>query len=49
MSLWFSDIDEYEDYEDSCSLLGTSDDKEYAETRSEQYDKSCSLLSVRED
>ena len=49
MALWFSDIDEYEDYDDNCSLLGTSDDKEYAETRSERYDKSCSLLSVKED
>lgn len=46
MSLWFSDIN---DYDDNCSLLGTSDDKEYVETRSERYDKSCSLLSVKED
>ena len=48
MALWFSDIDEYEDYEDNCSLLGTSDDLEYVEIKSEQYDKNCSLLSVKE-
>ena len=48
MLLWFSDIDEYEDYDNSCSLLGTSDDLEYAEMKSKQYDKSCSLLSVKE-
>lgn len=47
MSLWFSDINDYDD--NNCSLLGTSDDREYAETRNEQYDKSCSLLSVKED
>lgn len=49
MSLWFSDIDEYENYNDNCSLLGTSDDLEYVKEKSEQYDRSCSLLSAKED
>lgn len=46
MSLWFSDIDEYEDYDNSCSLLGAFDDLEYAEEQSEKYDMNCSLLGV---
>lgn len=48
MSLWFSDIDEYEDYDNSCSLLGTSDDLEYAEEQSKKHDMSCSLLGVED-
>lgn len=48
MALWFSDIDEYEDYEDNCSLLGTSDDLEYAKEQSEKCDKNCSLLGVED-
>ena len=48
MSLWFSDIDEYEDCNENCSLLGTSDDLEYIEVQSEKYDKNCSLLGVKD-
>lgn len=38
---------ESELYDTGCSLLGTSDDEEYAESRSVVYEQSCSPLSVK--
>ena len=49
MALGFSDLlESYENdselYDTGCSLLATSDDKEYTEERSQKYDESISLL-----
>lgn len=49
MALGFSDLlesyeNDSESYDSDCSLLATSDDIEYAQTRSEKYEQSASFL-----
>ena len=49
MYFGFSDLDESYEYESnlydmSVSMIGTSDDSEYAESESKKYDEDCSLL-----
>lgn len=51
MAIGFSSIDEdyeYESemYDSGCSMLGSSDDEEYAEEQSRKYDESASILGV---
>ena len=51
MALGFGEIDEEyeresEMYDSGCSMLGTSDDDEYAEEQSNKNDKSTSILGV---
>ena len=51
MALGFSDLlesceNDSELYDTGCSLLATSDDKEYAETQSEKYEQAVSPLGT---
>ena len=51
MAIGFSSIDEdyeYESemYDSGCSMLGSSDDAEYAEEQSRKHDESASILGV---
>ena len=51
MAIGFSSVDEdyeydSEMYDTGCSLMGTSDDDEYAEEQSRKHDESTNILGI---